>query len=60
MIDMAQRKGTSLIAYSDNYQTTKKKRTLVALKSYPMSPFTTNKHIDKLFKNICKAIDLNK
>ena len=52
---MAEERGTSLISYTDNYKTTVKKRTIVALKSYPMSPFTDKENMDKLIEDLYEA-----
>ena len=55
MSDTAERKGTSMLSYTDSYKTTKEKRRLVALKSYPMSPFVDKEHMDELLKDLYKA-----
>ena len=55
MVERAEKYGTSMISYTDNYKTTSKGRTIVALKSYPMSPFTEKKHMDELLKDLCEA-----
>lgn len=55
MIHCARVKGTSLVSYTDAYKTTSKKRMIVAIKSYPMSPFTDNKHMDILLQDLYAA-----
>jgi L-2,4-diaminobutyrate decarboxylase len=55
MIEEAQQKGTSMISYTDSYKATKKERMIVAIKSYPMSPFTDKKHMDLLLEDLYKA-----
>jgi hypothetical protein len=55
MIHCARVKGTSLVSYTDAYKTTRKKRMIVAIKSYPMSPFTDNKHMDILLQDLYAA-----
>ena len=55
MIEEAERKGTSMVSYTDSYKTTKKKRMIVAIKSYPMSPFTDKEHMEVLLKDLYKA-----
>jgi L-2,4-diaminobutyrate decarboxylase len=62
VIEHAESKGTSLISYTDSYRTTQKGRHLVALKSYPMSPFTEKMHMNILLKDLYaakKAVDRN-
>jgi L-2,4-diaminobutyrate decarboxylase len=46
-----------MISYTDSYRTTRRKRMLVALKSYPMSPFIEHVHMDELIKDIYQAKD---
>ncbi|MDL1989076.1 MAG: hypothetical protein LWX08_15835, partial [Deltaproteobacteria bacterium] len=48
-------KGTSIVSYTDSYKTTKKERVIVAIKSYPMSPFTDNENMDILLKELYSA-----
>ena len=55
MIEEAGSKGTSIVSYTDAYKTTKKKRVIVAIKSYPMSPFTDNENMDVLLKELYMA-----
>ena len=55
MIERAEQEGTSMISYTDSYKTTKHQRTLVALKSYPMSPFTDTAHMDTLLTELYDA-----
>lgn len=62
MIGKAQHEGTAMISYTDNYKTTRNNRTIVALKSYPMSPFTEKEHMDEMLRQIYRAkewIDTN-
>jgi glutamate/tyrosine decarboxylase-like PLP-dependent enzyme len=51
----AGQKGMSMISYTDSYKTTGKGRVLVALKSYPMSPFTEKRHMDEILKDLYEA-----
>jgi glutamate/tyrosine decarboxylase-like PLP-dependent enzyme len=55
MIHKSEQEGTSVISYTDSYKTTKEQRMLVALKSYPMSPFTDTEHMDALLTDIYEA-----
>jgi glutamate/tyrosine decarboxylase-like PLP-dependent enzyme len=55
MITKAQKEGTAMISYTDNYKTTRDSRTIVALKSYPMSPFIEKEHMDEMLRQIYKA-----
>lgn len=55
MIERAEQKGTSMVSYTDCYKTTKKKRMIIAIKSYPMSPFTDKEHMDELLKDLYNA-----
>ncbi len=52
MIHEAEQKGSSMISYTDVYRKTRKGRTIVSLKSYPMSPFTEKKHMNMLLKDV--------
>ena len=55
MIEEAEQKGTSMVSYTDSYKTTRKKRMILAIKSYPMSPFTDKEHMDVLLKDLYNA-----
>ncbi|WP_340819516.1 pyridoxal-dependent decarboxylase [Methanolobus sp. WCC4] len=55
MITTAQKEGTAMISYTDNYKTTGDCRTIVALKSYPMSPFIEKEHMDEMLRQIYRA-----
>ncbi|WMW21964.1 pyridoxal-dependent decarboxylase [Methanolobus mangrovi] len=55
MIEKAQHEGTAMISYTDNYKTTRLSRTIVALKSYPMSPFVEKEHMDEMLRQIYRA-----
>ncbi len=55
MIEESKTKGTSIVSYTDSYKTTKKERKLVAIKSYPMSPFTDKMHMDILLEDLYRA-----
>lgn len=51
----AKLKGTPVISYTDSYKTTHKKRNLLAIKSYPMSPFTEKSDMDAVLEQLYKA-----
>lgn len=55
MIGEAERKGTTIVSYTDSYKTTKKGRMLVAIKSFPMSPFIEKEHMDELLRDLYRA-----
>jgi glutamate/tyrosine decarboxylase-like PLP-dependent enzyme len=55
MIERAEHEGTSMLSYTDSYKTTKHHRILVALKAYPMSPFTDTAHMDTLLAELYEA-----
>ncbi|WP_406660085.1 pyridoxal-dependent decarboxylase [Methanolobus sp. ZRKC3] len=62
MIERSEQEGTAMISYTDDYKTTWKNRTIVALKSYPMSPFIEKEHMDEMLREIYRAkewIDAN-
>ena len=47
-MQQAETHGTPVISYTDSYKTTREKRMLVGIKSYPMSPFTEREDMDAL------------
>ena len=55
MIDDAGSEGTSIVSYTDSYKTTEKKRVIVAIKSYPMSPFTDKENMDILLEDLYRS-----
>ena len=55
MIEKSKTKGTSMVSYTDAYKTTKEERMLVAIKSYPMSPFIDKEHMDILLEDLYRA-----
>jgi L-2,4-diaminobutyrate decarboxylase len=55
MIEEAETKGTSMVSYTDSYKTTREGRIIVAIKSYPMSPFVDKEHMDELLKDLYRA-----
>jgi len=55
MLEQAQSAGGPIISYTDSYRTTKEQRTLVGIKSYPMSPFTEKVDMDTLLDCIYTA-----
>ena len=55
MIGEAERKGTTILSYTDSYKTTEKGRMLLAIKSFPMSPFIEKAHMDELLRDLCRA-----
>jgi L-2,4-diaminobutyrate decarboxylase len=55
LVERAEQRGTSMLSYTDSYKTTREQRPLVALKSYPMSPFTDNVHMDTMLRDLYAA-----
>lgn len=55
MIEASERGEGTMISYTDSYKRAKDKRTIVALKSYPMSPFIRRENMDRLLESIVKA-----
>ncbi len=55
MIREAGENGTSMVSYTDCYKTTREERMIIAIKSYPMSPYTDRKHMDALLEDLYKA-----
>lgn len=51
----AELKGTPVVSYTDSYKTTHKKRNLLGIKSYPMSPFTEKSDMDAVLAQLYKA-----
>ena len=55
MLAQAQAAGGPLLSYTDSYRTTRQNRTLVGIKSYPMSPFTEKADMDALLDCVYAA-----
>ena len=51
----AEKEGTTLVSYTDMYRTTKQGKEILAIKSYPMSPFIEKYHMEQLMKDIYQA-----
>ena len=54
----AEAPGGAILFYSDSYRTTKKQRRLLAIKSYPMSPFVETRHMDQMLEQRYRAKDM--
>lgn len=55
LIARAEQEGSSMISYTESYKTTREGRTILGLKSFPMSPFMDTKHMDTLVTDIYVA-----
>ena len=55
VLSEAELAGTPVISYTDSYKTTRKKRALVGIKSYPMSPFTEKVDMDAVIAQLYRA-----
>jgi len=51
----AELNGTPVVSYTDSYKTTHKKRNLLGIKSYPMSPFTEKSDMDAVLAQLYQA-----
>jgi glutamate/tyrosine decarboxylase-like PLP-dependent enzyme len=55
MTTNAEKEGKSLVSYTDMYRTTNQGKEILAIKSYPMSPFIEKYHMEQLIKDIYQA-----
>ena len=55
VLKQAESGGTPIISYTDSYKTTKEKRMLMGIKSYPMSPFTEKSDMNTMLEHLYRA-----
>lgn len=55
IIETAEKGQGVMVSYTDSYKRAKDRRTIVALKSYPMSPFIGRQNMDRLLESIGEA-----